>query len=80
MRRIYFDNAATTPLAPEVFEAMLPYLKEHYGNPSAIHAYGRKDPRGRGTEPAEDRRAAELRTGRDRLHQLRHGVGQHGPL
>ncbi|MBK9148793.1 MAG: cysteine desulfurase [Flavobacteriales bacterium] len=41
MKRIYLDNAATTPLAPEVFESMLPYLKEHFGNPSAIHAYGR---------------------------------------
>ncbi|MBK8500374.1 MAG: cysteine desulfurase [Flavobacteriales bacterium] len=42
MNRIYLDNAATTPMAPEVFEAMLPYLKEHFGNPSAIHAYGRR--------------------------------------
>jgi len=42
MNRIYLDNAATTPLAPEAFDAMLPYLKEHFGNPSAIHAYGRK--------------------------------------
>ena len=42
MTRIYLDNAATTPLAPEVFDAMLPYLKEHFGNPSAIHAYGRR--------------------------------------
>ncbi|MBK7384306.1 MAG: cysteine desulfurase [Flavobacteriales bacterium] len=42
MNRIYLDNAATTPLAPEVFDAMLPYLKEHFGNPSAIHAFGRK--------------------------------------
>lgn len=42
MRRIYFDNAATTPLDPEVLEAMLPYMREHFGNPSAIHAYGRK--------------------------------------
>ncbi len=42
MKRIYLDNAATTPLDPEVFEAMLPYMREHFGNPSAIHAYGRK--------------------------------------
>jgi cysteine desulfurase len=42
MKKVYFDNAATTPMAPEVFEAMLPYLREHFGNPSAIHAYGRK--------------------------------------
>lgn len=41
-RRIYFDNAATTPLLEEVLEAMLPVLREHYGNPSSIHAEGRR--------------------------------------
>ncbi len=41
MNSIYLDNAATTPLAPEVFDAMVPYLREHFGNPSAIHAFGR---------------------------------------
>lgn len=39
---IYFDNAATTPLDPAVFEAMKPYLLEHFGNPSSIHSHGRK--------------------------------------
>ncbi|HXG40185.1 MAG TPA: cysteine desulfurase family protein [Candidatus Limnocylindrales bacterium] len=39
---IYLDHAATTPLRPEVVEAMLPYLTEHFGNPSSAHAYGRK--------------------------------------
>jgi cysteine desulfurase len=42
MMKVYFDNAATTPIAPEVFEAMLPYMREHFGNPSAIHAFGRR--------------------------------------
>lgn len=37
---IYFDNNATTPLLPEVFEAMRPYLCELYGNPSSIHRFG----------------------------------------
>jgi cysteine desulfurase len=40
--RIYLDNAATTPLDPEVFEAMKPFLLEDFGNPSSTHAHGRK--------------------------------------
>jgi cysteine desulfurase len=39
--RVYLDNAATTPIAPEVVEAMLPVLKETFGNPSSTHFYGR---------------------------------------
>lgn len=39
---IYLDYNATTPVAPEVLEAMLPYLVEHYGNPSSSHPYGGK--------------------------------------
>jgi cysteine desulfurase len=41
MMRVYLDNAATTQLDPEVFTAMEPYLKEHFGNPSSTHSYGR---------------------------------------
>ncbi len=38
---IYLDHAATTPLRPEVLEAMLPYLAEAFGNPSSAHSFGR---------------------------------------
>lgn len=38
---IYLDYNATTPLLPEVVEAMLPYLRDHFGNPSSSHALGR---------------------------------------
>jgi len=37
----YFDHSATTPMRPEVLEAMTPYLLEQYGNPSSVHAAGR---------------------------------------
>ncbi|MEJ6711615.1 MAG: cysteine desulfurase family protein [Flavobacteriales bacterium] len=40
--KVYLDNAATTPLDPQVFEAMLPVLKDGFGNPSSTHAVGRK--------------------------------------
>ena len=39
---VYFDNAATTPLDPEVLAAMLPFLSQHYGNPSSLHGPGRQ--------------------------------------
>lgn len=42
MQRIYFDNAATTPLDPEVFKTMLPFFTEKFGNPSSIYSYGRE--------------------------------------
>ena len=45
MRSVYLDNGATTPLLPEVREAMLPYLGDAFGNPSALHTCG---------EPARD--------------------------
>jgi len=51
MRQLYFDYNATTPVAPSVQEAMLPFLAEHYGNPSSAHAFGRA-----GHEAVEDAR------------------------
>jgi cysteine desulfurase len=42
MRRIYMDANATTPLLPEVFEAMRPFWMEHYGNASSIHQQGQQ--------------------------------------
>ncbi|MDH5781289.1 MAG: aminotransferase class V-fold PLP-dependent enzyme, partial [Dehalococcoidia bacterium] len=52
MRKVYLDNAATTPILPEVLEAMLPYLKDAYGNPQSLHGWGDK-----AREAIEDARA-----------------------
>src|SRR5688500_3479571 len=42
LRRIYLDNSATTPIDPEVVDAVLPYLREKFGNASSIHFFGQE--------------------------------------
>lgn len=51
---IYLDYNATTPILPQVVEAMLPYLREHFGNPSSVHVFGRR------TRSAVDRAREEV--------------------
>lgn len=55
--KVYLDNAATTPLADEVLEAMVPVLKNSYGNPSSSHSFGREV---RGLVEASRRSIAKL--------------------
>ncbi|HLY13185.1 MAG TPA: aminotransferase class V-fold PLP-dependent enzyme, partial [Candidatus Limnocylindrales bacterium] len=55
---IYLDHAATTPVRREVVDAMLPYLLEHWGNPSSGHSFGRAARRG--LDEAHERIAAIL--------------------
>ena len=55
---IYLDHAATTPLAPEAFEAMRPYLESSFGNPSSVHSAGRAARAG--VEEAREQVAAAL--------------------
>jgi cysteine desulfurase len=57
MKRVYFDHNATTPVAPEVLEAMLPFLSGEYGNASSIHTFGQ-------------RARAAVETARDQVAQL----------
>ncbi len=42
VKPVYLDYNATTPVAPEVADAIEPWLREHFGNPSSSHPYGRK--------------------------------------
>ncbi len=49
---VYLDNNATSRVAPEVIEAMMPYLRHHYGNPSSMHSFGAEA--GRGVERARE--------------------------
>ena len=53
MKAIHLDNNATTRLDPMVLEAMMPFMTEHYGNPSSIHGFG--EPVRKGIERARNR-------------------------
>lgn len=65
MRRVYLDHNASTPMHPEVVEAMLPYFGEHFGNPSSIHAFGREAREG--MEAARETIASFLRAGKEEI-------------
>jgi cysteine desulfurase len=57
MKKVYLDYNATTPVDPRVFQAMIPYLKEEYGNPSSMHSFGS---RGKAALDNSREQAAEL--------------------
>jgi cysteine desulfurase len=65
MKRAYFDNNASTPFDPVVREAMLPYLADHFGNPSSGHSFGEKARYG--VEEARSQVAALLNCAPDRI-------------
>ncbi|MFR0868767.1 MAG: cysteine desulfurase family protein, partial [Adlercreutzia sp.] len=71
MSQIYLDHASTTPVRPEVVEAMTPYFTEHFGNPSSIYPLGQEA----SDAVAAARRAwpaLSARPARDLLHERRH--------
>ena len=64
-RRVYLDHNASTPVHPEVVEAMLPYFSERFGNPSSVHGFGREAREG--LETAREQIAHFLRAGKDEI-------------
>jgi cysteine desulfurase len=62
VRHVYLDHAATTPMRPEVRDAMAPFLDERFGNPSSIHRWGRQARNA--LEQARERVAAAIGAGR----------------
>ena len=68
MQEIYLDHSATTPIRPEVLEAMLPFLREHHGNAGSLHRFGR-DCR-RAVETAREQVAARFDDISDRSDEI----------
>jgi len=64
-RQVYLDHNASTPVHPEVVEAMLPYFSERFGNPSSVHGFGREAREG--LETAREQVAHFLRAGKDEV-------------
>ena len=64
-RRVYLDHNASTPVHPEVIDAMLPYFGERFGNPSSVHAFGREAREGLDT--ARQQIAHFLSVGKDEI-------------
>jgi cysteine desulfurase len=64
-RRVYLDHNASTPVHPDVIEAMLPYFGERFGNPSSVHQFGREARDG--VETAREQIAAFLRVGKEEV-------------
>ena len=75
---IYLDYNATTPVDPQVLEAMLPFLRGEFGNPSSSYALGRRAHAAVERARARGRRADRCGARRDRVHRRRHRSQQHG--
>ena len=75
---IYLDHAATSPLRPEVLEAMLPHLTTNAGNPSSLHATGRRARKAIDEAREAIARAHRRTAARDRVHRRRHRGRQPG--
>ncbi len=64
-RQVYLDHNASTPVHPEVVQAMLPYFSERFGNPSSVHGFGREAREG--LETAREQIAHFLRVGKEEI-------------
>ena len=80
MRRVYMDANATTPLLPEVMEAMRPYWMEHFGNASSIHLHGQQAHTAVDRARADHGRVLQLPRRRGGLQLRRHRGRQHRHL